>query len=132
MAKDEINAFLGSGTVYTGKLDFEGAVRIDGKFLGEINSEGALIIGKDAMVEGHLYVGELFLSGNFTGKANITKRATLHKTGIFKGILCTPALNIEDGAIMDAETHMSSPDATIPRINSTPQQVGGIADTMHE
>ena len=43
MSREEINAFLGAGTVYQGKLTFQGAVRVDGVFSGEISSEGALI-----------------------------------------------------------------------------------------
>ena len=38
MAKEEINAFLGAGTSYRGRLDFTGAVRIDGTFEGEVES----------------------------------------------------------------------------------------------
>ena len=45
VAKEELNAFLGSNTVYEGKLVFEGSVHIDGKFTGEITSEGTLVIG---------------------------------------------------------------------------------------
>ena len=44
MARDEINAFLGAGTVYQGQLSFQGAVRIDGNFVGEVHSEGTLIV----------------------------------------------------------------------------------------
>ena len=73
MSKDEINAFLGAGTVYEGKLTFQGAVRIDGAFTGEIVSDGALIIGKDAVVEGTARVGEMLLSG----KSAIGPRCTL-------------------------------------------------------
>ena len=45
MSKDEINAFLGTGTVYEGKLSFQGSVRIDGMYTGQIQSEGTLIVG---------------------------------------------------------------------------------------
>ena len=48
MARDEINAFLGSGTDYQGKLNFQGAVRIDGNFNGEVESEGTLVVGREA------------------------------------------------------------------------------------
>jgi len=108
MGKEEINAFLGAGTVYSGKLQFEGAVRIDGKFTGEIHSEGVLIIGKEAVIEGDLYIGELILAGTFTGKAHIQRRATVHKTGLLRGELHTPSLLVEDGGLLDAQLHMST------------------------
>ena len=40
----ELNAFLGVGTEYRGKLDFVGTVRIDGQFEGEISTDGDLIL----------------------------------------------------------------------------------------
>lgn len=107
MSKEEINAFLGSGTVYEGKLTFQGAVRIDGSFTGEIQSEGALIAGKDAAIEGIVRVGELILSGNFSGEVHATTRAVLHKTGVFKGSLHCPALVVEEGATLDGQLYMT-------------------------
>ena len=106
MGKEEINAFLGSATVYTGKLSFQGAVRIDGVFNGEIESDGVLIVGKDARVEGRLRVNELLLSGSFNGEAHAVSRVTIHKTGVFSGRMHAKALILEEGALLDGEIHM--------------------------
>lgn len=106
MSKEEINAFLGAGTVYNGKLAFQGAVRIDGEFTGEVNSEGALIVGKDAIIEGTLHVGELILAGAFHGEVFAKKRVTIHKTGTLEGTMHTPALVVEEGATIDGHTSM--------------------------
>ena len=110
MSKEEINAFLGSGTVYEGKLCFQGAVRIDGSFSGEIVSEGALIAGKDATIEGTVRVGEFILSGMFTGDVFARTRVVLHKTGVFSGTLNSPALIVEEGATLDGKLCMSKVD----------------------
>ena len=37
--KEEVKAFLGEGTEFNGLLSFEGTVRIDGKFEGEVVSK---------------------------------------------------------------------------------------------
>lgn len=111
MSKDEINAFLGANTTYEGKLTFQGAVRIDGTFVGEIVSEGVLIVGKDAQVEGTLAVGELVLSGRFTGEVNAGRRVLIHKAGHLEGVLRTPTLVMEEGAIMQGQTIMRESDA---------------------
>lgn len=108
MSKDEINAFLGSSTVYHGKLTFQGAVRIDGIFTGEIISDGVLIIGKEAVIDGTLDVGELILSGTFTGKTTASKRVTIHRTGSFLGQLHTTALVVEEGAKIDGKIIMGT------------------------
>ena len=106
MAKDEINAFLGAGTNYQGKLNFEGSVRIDGSFTGEIQSEGTLIIGKDAKVEGQIKVGQLILSGNLQGEIEASKKIVLHKTANLAGTLQTPVLVMEEGALLEGKVTM--------------------------
>ena len=107
MGKEEINAFLGANTVYNGKLQFDGAVRIDGRFSGEVHSEGALIIGKDATIDGEIFVGELILAGTFSGTAHVRNHTLVHKTGVLQGTLYTPCLTVENGGILDAQLHMS-------------------------
>jgi cytoskeletal protein CcmA (bactofilin family) len=106
MSKEEINAFLGAGTVYQGRLSFQGAVRIDGSFSGEVLSEGSLIVGKDAQLEGMLNVGDLLLSGHFTGEVQAKRRVTIHKTGVLQGAVYTPALVMEEGGLLDGQVIM--------------------------
>jgi len=106
MSKEEINAFLGAGTVYQGRLSFQGAVRIDGSFSGEVLSEGSLIVGKDAQIEGMLNVGDLLLSGRFTGEVQAKRRVIIHKTGVLQGAVYTPALVTEEGALLDGQIIM--------------------------
>ena len=108
VSKDEINAFLGSGTVYEGKLSFQGAVRIDGAFSGEITSEGSLIVGKDATINGTLQVGELLLSGRFTGEVRASRRVVIHRAGLLEGTVLAPAMVMEDGAILQGQVRMQN------------------------
>ncbi len=108
MARDEINAFLGSGTDYQGKLNFQGAVRIDGNFNGEVESDGTLVVGREAKVEGVLRVGQLVLSGSVTGEVYAAEKAVLHKTANLQGNLVTPSLVVEEGAVLEGRVTMSS------------------------
>ncbi len=108
MAKDEINAFLGAGTTYEGNLNFQGSVRIDGMFTGEIKSEGTLIVGKDARVDGDVQVGQLILSGNIDGRIFAEQKVVLHKTANLVGSLSTPVLVIEEGAKVEGQVTMQS------------------------
>ncbi len=107
MSKDEINAFLGAGTSYEGKLQFQGAVRIDGKFLGQIDSDGTLIVGQDAKIDGDVTVGSLILSGFLHGQVTAADKVVLHKTAHLQGKLRTPSLIMEEGAVMDGDIQMS-------------------------
>lgn len=106
VGKDEINAFLGAGTVYEGKLTFQGSVRIDGIFSGEITSDGTLIVGKDARISGTFQVGELMLSGNLKGEVTAKRRVVVHGSGVLDGTLHTPCLLTEEGGIIDGQLFM--------------------------
>lgn len=108
MAKDEINAFLGVGTTYRGRLDFSGSVRIDGTFEGEVESEGTLVVGREAVISGQIRVGQLVLGGTLNGDVSASSRVTMHKTARFTGTLRTPALSVEEGAVIEGQVGMSS------------------------
>ena len=107
MARDDINAFLGAGTVFVGTLNFQGAVRIDGAYSGDIQSDGALIAGKDSKIDGKVNVGEFSLAGNFVGEVFAKRRVIIHKGGVFKGSVHSPALVVEEGAVLDGTIIMA-------------------------
>lgn len=108
MAKDEI-AYLGSDTVYEGKLNFKGTVRIEGRYTGEIISDGTLNVGKDAQVQGALDVGELLLSGHFTGDVTAKRRVVVYSSGVLEGQVITPNLLTEEGGIIEGQISMKAP-----------------------
>lgn len=110
MARDEINAFLGAGTNYQGKLHFQGAVRIDGNFHGEVVSEGTLVVGQEAQVEGQVKVGQLVLSGTIQGEVEARNKVVLHKTANLQGNIRTPVLVVEEGAVLEGQLVMGSLD----------------------
>ncbi len=105
MGKDEI-AYLGSDTVYEGKLSFKGTVRIEGRFTGEILSDGILNVGKDAQVNGTLNVGELLLSGHFQGDITAKRRVVVYASGVLEGNIQTPNLLTEEGGVIEGQIAM--------------------------
>lgn len=110
MGKDEI-AYLGSDTIYEGKLRFKGAVRIEGRFSGEIASDGTLNVGKDAQVDGTLDVGELLLSGHFSGDVTAKRRVVVYASGVLEGHIFTPSLLTEEGGVIEGQITMKNPGA---------------------
>ncbi len=103
----EFNAFLGVGTEYRGKLDFVGTVRIDGRFEGEISTDGDLILGRKAVVTGTVSVGRLTSCGQIMGDVVVKERAVLEKTSVINGSLNTPVLVVEKGAIIEGGITMT-------------------------
>ena len=76
-APDDVKAILGKGSEFEGKLRFEGTVRIDGKFKGEVHSEGTLIVGRDAVIEGDVIVDSAIISGDIRGNVKAKSRVEM-------------------------------------------------------
>ena len=105
---NELNALLGKGSQFEGKLLFEGTVRIDGKFSGEIISTDALIIGEGAEVKANLTVGTLTCLGDYQGDAKATKSIELKAPAKVRGNLTTASIVIERGVFFDGACKMDT------------------------
>lgn len=106
-SSNELNAFLGAGTEYKGRLDFTGTVRIDGSFHGEISSTGSLVLGKDAVIQGEVHVDTLISNGSIKGDVHAATKAVLQKNSVLDGSLRTPALVVEEGASIEGNVEMA-------------------------
>jgi cytoskeletal protein CcmA (bactofilin family) len=104
----ELNALLGKGSQFEGKLIFEGTVRIDGKFSGEILSTDTLIIGEGAEVKANLTVGALVCLGDYAGDAKATKSIELKAPAKVRGNLSTASVVIERGVFFDGTCKMDT------------------------
>lgn len=105
--REEINALLGEGTEFNGKLTFEGTVRIDGKFSGEIMSNDVLIIGEGAEVEAEIKVGVLVIKGGVVkGNVQAFQSIEIYAPGKLFGNIVTPQLFIDKGVIFQGNCSM--------------------------
>ncbi len=108
--KDEMNAFLGEGTKFEGKLSFTGIVRLDGRFKGEIFSEGTLIVGDSALIEADINIAEIIISGEVRGNIVAGSRIEIHAPGKVFGNIVSPVVIIDEGVIFEGNCKMSPSD----------------------
>jgi cytoskeletal protein CcmA (bactofilin family) len=106
--KDEVKviAFLGNNTEFEGKLTFNDAVRIDGAFKGEIESEGMLIVGETGMLHSDIRVSHIIISGEIHGNIVAGTRIEIHAPGKVYGNIFAPVVVMEQGAIFEGNCHM--------------------------
>lgn len=114
-----IKAFLGTGTEFEGLLAFDGTVRIDGIFKGEVDSEDCLIIGEGAVVEAEVRVGRLVVMGKLIGNVKSTIKVEISSTGHIIGDIVTPVIMIEEGANLEGNISMHKAE---DKGKGTPQQ----------
>ncbi len=107
-AAGEITTLLGRGATFEGKLTFEGTVRIDGRFKGEVFTDDVLVIGEGAHVEAEIDVGEVIVQGTVVGNIKAKRSIEIHAPGRVKGDLHTPSLQIDKGVIFEGRSFMEA------------------------
>ena len=110
---EEVRAFLGKGAEFTGKLMFNGSVRIDGDFKGSIFGNGLLVIGEGAEIEADIRVDAVMISGEVHGQIDVKKQIRIYSTGKVLGDLNTPLFAVEEGAFFEGTCHMMRSEAEI-------------------
>lgn len=104
----EVNAVLGRGTEFEGKLTFEGEVRIAGKFSGEIFSKDRLQIDDTAHVQAEILAGTVVVYGEVTGNIKATQIVELKTTARVRGNIETPQLVMERGVVFEGSCRMEN------------------------
>ena len=124
---DAITAFLGADAQYRGQFQFQGIARIDGGIIGDIVSDGTLVLGEGGRVEGTIRVAELIANGQIVGDVEASRRVVLSKRSNLRGNLLTPAVVIEDGALLNGTVRMVAvpPHPGLPRGGETPAAADG-------
>jgi cytoskeletal protein CcmA (bactofilin family) len=103
-----LNAMLGAGSVFEGKLHFEGQVRIDGTFTGEITTTDLLVIGEGAKVSATINCGSVEIKGDITGNVNASDSIVLRATARVQADIYAPSLVVDKGAVFEGNTRMTT------------------------
>lgn len=90
---------LGKDTEFEGTLKFKEGLRIEGKFNGDISSEGHLIIGKTGEVTAEISVGSIVVEGKITGNIQANDLVELRSAAELRGDIKAAKLKIEEGVI---------------------------------
>jgi cytoskeletal protein CcmA (bactofilin family) len=115
MKKDDaqIKAYMGEDTVFNGSLTFDGTVRIDGKFEGQVITEDTLIIGETGHLIAEISAGTVVCMGRVEGTVMASKKVEIHSTSRVVGNVKSPALYIELGGVLDGTCDMTGKETKI-------------------
>jgi len=128
-ASGELNALLGRGSEFEGKLTFEGTVRIDGKFTGTIVSNDVLVVGEGAKISAEISCGTIIVHGEITGNVRAKTAIELHTPAKMRGNVETPSLMIEKGVTFEGQCKMEGAEkgaAMKPAVAPPPPPVAAI------
>lgn len=113
-----LNGFVDRGARFEGTLSFDDVFRIDGHLKGTIVSEQELVIGESGHVEGEIRVGRLSVSGTLRGVVHARERIEIHAGARVFAELHSPALVVEEGAVIQGPVETGPAEIREPRKSS--------------
>jgi cytoskeletal protein CcmA (bactofilin family) len=105
----ELQALLGPGAEFEGTLVFQGRVRIEGTFKGEIRSDDVLILGPSAEVSATIEVGTLIVrGGRLSGQVRARHMVEIYSPAKVHGNIEAAQVFLEKGAVFEGQCTMTS------------------------
>jgi cytoskeletal protein CcmA (bactofilin family) len=94
---DIINSTIGLGSSFEGKFFISGALRIDGKFEGEIKTDDELTIGPAGKVRTNIFAKSIVVAGTVVGNLKAEEEVRLLETGKVLGDIHAPVVVMSRG-----------------------------------
>ena len=116
----QVNTYMGKGSQITGKLSFDGAVRIEGQVDGEIAAQESIVIGEAAVVKAQMTADCIVITGKVTGDITARRRVEIRAPGKLYGNITTPSLVIHDGVVFEGHCSMGGAGSQEPAGKSSP------------
>ena len=117
---------ISEGTSVTGEIKSSNDIRVDGRVKGKLYSEGRIVVGEHASIEGTLLCNNLDLWGKMEGDVYVKDLLSLKNTSSITGNLHVRKLQVEMGAELNGTCKMISEedfDASLGNLVSKPAQV---------
>lgn len=99
----KIKTILGEGTTFNGNLFFKDSLKINGNFIGVINSSGTLIIGEDALVQANVIANTVIINGTIKGDVFAEDKIEMLSNGRVYGNIKARKVKIADGVVFNGK-----------------------------
>ena len=93
------NCTIGAGSIFHGRLHVTGAIRIEGKFQGDLHTDGDVVIGPTGQAKTDIVTGKVVVAGTFIGNIRAEEEVYVAQTGKVLGSITTPKLTLEPGVV---------------------------------
>lgn len=104
-----VTTFIGSDARIEGTIEFDGAIRLDGKVEGKIKSSGGtVIVGEKAVINADINVGVAIIMGHVKGVVEADSRIEISPPGCVEGDIHAPVISIDAGVIFNGNCAMTT------------------------
>lgn len=104
----DVSAFIGRGVDFKGTIIYNGTVRIDGSLEGEVQTDGVLLVGEEAVLKAKVSAGTVVCKGKITGDVTATEKIRLRAPAVLNGGVKAPMLSIEEGVLFNGTIEMTA------------------------
>ena len=102
-----IHSYVGSNTTIKGNLECSDNFLVEGAVEGNLNSNGTIVLGKNAVVRGDVRAREVAVSGIVVGTIRCSDRLEIFASAKIVGTIQAPVLKMEPGAQINGRVLMS-------------------------
>lgn len=109
MSEEELSNssnIIGKGTTVEGNLESFGNIRVEGRIIGSIKSKSKVALGQSSFVEGDILAQNAELSGEVSGKVEVSELLILKATAVISGDIITNKFIVESGATFNGSCKM--------------------------
>jgi cytoskeletal protein CcmA (bactofilin family) len=99
--ENKIDTVIADDIVFKGSIRFKNSLKIKGSVEGKIETDGHLIVGREATVSADITGKVVSISGEVNGKVKATQRIELLKKSVTRGDIITPDLAMESGSLFN-------------------------------
>ncbi len=122
IGENKLTGFFDKDTEIKGDLTFEGSFRIDGRFIGKIDSDSVLIIGENGKVDADIKIGNIIINGEVKGTIQAKEKVEINSNGRVIGTVITPKLAVEEGAYLEANCQITD-QVSLPEAKEKAEEV---------
>ncbi len=100
------SAFIGQGTVLSGKVVSTKPLVVDGTIHGNVDCSSIVIVGETGVIIGEIHSPLARISGRIYGNIHTPKNASLLGSANVQGDIFTGSLHIEPSVIFNGRCHI--------------------------
>lgn len=105
-----IDTIIGKDTTINGTIEAKGILRIDGKIIGKLNTNGDIIISASGTAEAEVKCRSISIAGVLRGNVEASGLLEIEPSGKLYGDISVAKLSIGDGAVFHGVCKMRGQD----------------------
>ena len=109
--RDVEGSVMGAGLSFRGEVSGDGDFHVAGKFEGDINVTGRVLVADGAHVDANISALAIVIGGTVRGNLSASTRVEILPTGVLTGSLKTGSFSAADGASVKGEVWVEPPAA---------------------